>query len=746
MAGNSGSIWAIDIGSCSLKALRLTEVEGTVEVIGFDTVAHSKVLSGGIDQQERDELIAMSLRTFVNRNDIEEDEIIVSVPGQTSFSRFVNLPPVEEKRIPEIVKFEAAQQIPFDINEVQWDWQLMGDQDGEKRVGLFAIKSDIVNTQLNYLAAEDLEVGYVQMAPMALYNYILYDQADSLQSDKDAVAVINIGARNTDLVICTRNEVWQRNVSVGGDSFTQAIAETFKLKFQKAEKLKRTAPMSKYARQILQAMKPVFADLSSEIQRSFNFYNNSNPDIKVKKIIAMGGGTRMRGLVKYLQRSLQMTVIRPDSFSRLNISSESLQAKFHDNVCDFGVVYGLGVQALGLGKIESNLLPSNIARSMAWKKKSKLFTAAAILLLVVSVLYFARTAFDKANYSNNEQLRSQAESVLNEYQQASSKLEEQKQKGPRLEKQIEEHFSRYENRDVIPGLQELLISLFPNSENNPQQSELYQAFNTGNVDKLTQIPRKQRQQLFVTSMSIEYSSDISEEQFNKQISRRTNVKAQGGTGAGGYGYGEYGPGMGPGMEPGMGMGRGAQGQRRPTQSRRSTTRGEQQEEEQSGAGFVISIIGYSPYENIGRLIDPAGVGDDKSKWGLVTRLANLDEIVDGNSPYELFQKTNINHFNLDTGEISLEGDTPEGIGVQGWRFETAEGEKIEDKENNDEVLRDPMTNEIISKVPRLDENGEKVIRRGDVVYEVNDHWYKLDFKLLWNKPDRQSEQSGTRRR
>jgi hypothetical protein len=57
-----------------------------------------------------------------------------------------------------------------------------------------------------------------------------------------------------------------------------------------------------------------------------------------------------------------------------------------------------------------------------------------------------------------------------------------------------------------------------------------------------------------------------------------------------------------------------------------------------------------------------------------------------------------------------------------------------------------MTNEIISKIPELDENGEKVVKRGDVVYEVNDHWYKLDFKLLWDKSGQQDEQSETKRR
>ncbi len=94
--------------------------------------------------------------------------------------------------------------------------------------------------------------------------------------------------------------VWQRSISVGGNAFTRAIAESFKLSFTKAEKLKRTAPMSKYARQILQAMKPVFADLATEIQRSLGFYASSNRQTKLSKVIALGGGVKLQGLTKFL--------------------------------------------------------------------------------------------------------------------------------------------------------------------------------------------------------------------------------------------------------------------------------------------------------------------------------------------------------------------------------------------------------------------------------------------------------------
>ena len=385
MAAASDAVWAIDLGNNSLKALHLVAVGDAVQVIGFDHIPHGKILASGVSAAEKEELVAITLRQFVQRNDLGYDPIIISVPSQNSFARFVTLPPVEAKRLPEIVKFEAAQQIPFDMSEIQWDYQLLSDPDSpEKKVGLFAIKNEVVNSAMESFEREDLQVSYVQMAPMALYNYLLFDRPDLAGSDKRATVIVNIGAESTDLVVCTASGVWQRCIMMGGNAFTKAIAETFKLSFEKAEKLKRTAPVSKYARQIFQAMRPVFTDWSGEVQRSLGFYTSSNPDVKVTRVIAMGGGTKLRGLVKYLSQTLQIPVEKPDAFKRLAVAPGVSAAKFHENVSDFGVVYGLGLQGLGMARIESNLLPKSMARSMAWAGKMKYFIGAAVMLLVVS--------------------------------------------------------------------------------------------------------------------------------------------------------------------------------------------------------------------------------------------------------------------------------------------------------------------------------------------------------------------------
>ena len=385
----------------------------------------------------------------------------------------------------------------------------------EAKVGIFAIKNDVVTAELEHFSREDLEVTYVQIVPMALYNYVFYDRPDLMKSDTQATVVLNIGAETTDLVVCTKSDVWQRAIAMGGNTFTKAIADTFKLNFEKAEKLKRTAPMSKYARQILQAMKPVFTDLASEIQRSLGFYTSSHSNVKLTRVIAMGGGTKMRGLLQYLQQSLQMPIERPDAFKRVAINPSVSAAKFHESVCDFGVVYGLGVQALGLGQIESNLLPKSIAKSMIWASKTKYFVLAACLILVASVLAFARTLVDRASYASKVSQREKIKAVLNAAQKAESDLKAEEAKSSESEAIIKKEFEQFKYRDMVPLLYQKLIATLPNAKSNPEQAELYRAFAGGDAETIKEKypDRRERKQIFVTGMTIYYTLDVANGQF-----------------------------------------------------------------------------------------------------------------------------------------------------------------------------------------------------------------------------------------
>jgi hypothetical protein len=164
---------------------------------------------------------------------------------------------------------------------------------------------------------------------------------------------------------------------------------------------------------------------------------------------------------------------------------------------------------------------------------------------------------------------------------------------------------------------------------------------------------------------------------------------------------------------------------------------------EENAGFVVTIMGYCPYGDIRELMDPVGAGEDKNKWGVITRLMHLDElkeIFDGNSPFELYKKLDINHFKLGIGEVDLNAETPPGIGF----VEAGPGKVKGGRDGSTgQVLIDPMTKEVISKVVELDENGkEKRDRYGNAVYKTNDHWFKLDVKFVWREAPKEAKSSG----
>src|SRR6516164_4617440 len=147
-------VWGIDLGQCALKAIRVQVIDGQVTATAFDYVEHPKILSQ--PDADPDELTREALEKFLSRNTLRGDTVVISIPGQSGLARFVKLPPVEEKKIPDIVRFEAKQQIPFNLDEVVWDYQKIGSGDVkegfamETEIGLFAIKRETVNRCLQH--------------------------------------------------------------------------------------------------------------------------------------------------------------------------------------------------------------------------------------------------------------------------------------------------------------------------------------------------------------------------------------------------------------------------------------------------------------------------------------------------------------------------------------------------------------------------------------------------------------------
>ena len=323
------------------------------------------------------------------------------------------------------------------------------------------------------------------------------------------------------------------------------------------------------------------------------------------------------------------------------------------------------------------------------------------MLLAVSLLGFARTSIDRINYDKNRQMRQKTRGITSTATDAGSKVENEQSRGRTSAALIQKAYEHFKYRDVIPLLHETLVSVLTNEKNNPEQKELYKSFDDDDIKAVLKIPRKERKQIFVTSASIYFSEDVGTAQFkNVEFLRAGSSKRRSGGASGPEGADAYQEEMMRMMQE-MGYDMGAQ---QPRYERRQRTPGseegdgtETESEGEEGAGFLVNITGYCPYETIGELLDPAGVGDDQSKWGIITRLMNLNDINDGNSPFSLYKRTEFAHFSLETGEVDLNSEMPTGIGSEEVITRRIEGNEVEEL-----VLVDPMTKEVISKLSELD--------------------------------------------
>lgn len=393
---NQPGVWGIDLGQCALKALRVELIDDQVTATAFDYVEHPKILSQ--PDADPDQLTREALDKFLSRNELRGDIVAISIPGQSGLARFVKLPPVEEKKIPDIVRFEAKQQIPFNLDEVVWDYQKLSSgmvTDGfamETEIGLFAIKRDTVNRYLQHFRDVGVEVNIVQMAPLALCNYVSYDLLNNEPTEegnrKKCVVALDIGVDNSNLVVTDGGRIiWQRPIPLGGNHFTRALTKDMKLTFAKAEHAKRNATKSPDLKQILSSLKPVLNDFVGEVQRSLGYFTNTHRDANIAFMVGLGAAFRLPGLQKFVSEKLQLEIRRLQQFDRL-VGDEVIQSPVYtENMVSFAVAYGLVLQGLKVGRLQTNLLPREIqVERMIRAKKPWALTGAAAMLLGTSVL------------------------------------------------------------------------------------------------------------------------------------------------------------------------------------------------------------------------------------------------------------------------------------------------------------------------------------------------------------------------
>ena len=462
------TVWGIDIGQCALKAVKLRgDGESPPEIEAYEVVEHAGVLSQ--PDVDVNVMIQASLDEFLRRVDLGGATVAVSVFGQ-SIMRFVKLPPVEAKRIPDIVRFEAEQQIPFPLKDMVWRYQTFYEADSpDIEAGLFAMKTLDVASMLSYFVRAGIEVDLVQMAPLSLFNFM---QADGQAANDGATVLADIGADKTHLVISDGGRVWTRTIQIGGNNFTEALVRSFKLNFEKAEQQKRNATSSKYARHIFQAMRPVFAELVQEIQRSLGYYSSLHREARFTQLIGMGNGFLLPGMKKYLEQNLNMPVRQVKKFNKVICNVEGIG----QNLLGLGVAYGLAAQSLGFAPLLTNMLPHAVVTQRLWKKKTPFFAGAAAMVIVAALLFPLNGMSDISKLKKNP-------ASLTEAQKTVQKLEGWKKAGLAIAtdhtatiQSIEDHLTMRRYTAIVPMITSTINDAFARSTMSEQDARILKTF------------------------------------------------------------------------------------------------------------------------------------------------------------------------------------------------------------------------------------------------------------------------------
>jgi len=387
-------ILAIDIGATSVKVGEFEyPASGGVDLVGFAFREYEEELT----ENSRSIVIAGLLRQMIAENEFEATKALVSISGKSVFVRFVKLPSAseDENQIKKIVEFEAQQKVPFAMDEVIWDYQLVANPEtSELTVMLVVLKNEIVEELTRAIQSVGLETLLVDIAPAACYNAARANHV----GDDECSMILNIGGKSINLLFADKQRFFSRTLPFAGSSITQQIGKEFGIGLAEAEELKRrhgfvalggayAEPESEVAVAVSKIIRNVMARLHTEINRSISVYRSQHKGNRPVKLYLTGGSSTMMYTDHFFAEKLRMEVAYLNPFQVVNLDSSLDVGKLEEVAHMFSEVVGLGLRYKVRCPVEISLIPETIRNDRILKRKKPYFYAAvASMLLLLGVV------------------------------------------------------------------------------------------------------------------------------------------------------------------------------------------------------------------------------------------------------------------------------------------------------------------------------------------------------------------------
>src|SRR6266481_3995900 len=411
---------------------------------------------------------AVALREMMLEMHIKWGPVNYAVPAQSVFARFVKLPALDAEKIDQIISFEAQQNVPFPIDQVVWDYQLVGGGMGEQiQVVIVAIKRDLVDEINNAVEETGLRTRIVGIASMALYNAFCYNYTDL----NGCSLLVDLGARTTNVLFIESGRIFSRSLPIGSSAITAAISKEFGESFAAAETRKNrdafvavggaAEPADPNIGRVSKIARSTMTRLHAELMRSITHYGSQQQGNRPVRIFLCGGGAGMPYMREFFHEKFQVPIEFFNPLQNVTVAESVPTQDVARSAHLLGELVGLALRTVTVCPMELNLRPATVVRRQDLKKRRPFFIAAAACILLALLgwsAYYTRAA--QVAQQTAETLRQKNDTM----RVAEGQLDKLKKEITALDNTATPLITAVNDRNFWPQILEQLNSRLPESD------------------------------------------------------------------------------------------------------------------------------------------------------------------------------------------------------------------------------------------------------------------------------------------
>lgn len=342
------SLVGLDIGSSSVKAVELQKKGATLQLmnLGFENLQPDTIVDGQIMELND---VSNVIASIFSEHQIKTPRVAAGVSGHSVIVKNIILPQMSEEELQESFSWHAEEHIPFDIADVNLDYQLTGNSTDALHVILAACKADKIANLKQAIQLAGKQPVVIDVDTFALQNCY---EVNYLPKPGEVVALLNIGAATMNINILNGSRsVFARDASVGGSQYTSLLQKELGVTFEQAEAVKRGCPLPEdvEARPIKPIIEAVSDILALEVRKTMDFYRATSEEggEAIQKILLAGGGSKLPGLSEYLAKRFEIPVEVFDPFRQIQVDSRKFDPDYmREIVPEMAVAVGLALRGV----------------------------------------------------------------------------------------------------------------------------------------------------------------------------------------------------------------------------------------------------------------------------------------------------------------------------------------------------------------------------------------------------------------